>query len=355
MQQARVCWSEAKLVALRKATRTVPGESALITAIRQQAVASCAGASALRVGIGDDCAVLRPGRGCEICITTDFTLEGRHFVRARHPPESVGHRCLTRGLSDLAAMGAKPLAVFLSLAIPAQLPAAWVEGFLRGFLALARKHRVSLAGGDTAESPVIAKSRTGPIAADIVAVGEVPRGKAVLRSGARPGDRIYVTGMLGGAAAELAALRRSASRFRILHRASAENPHLFPQPRVDVGQRLRSIVHAMIDISDGLSTDLTHLCEESRVSALIDEKALPVHPLAAGSGDPLRLALHGGDDYELLFTASPSLRIPSRIAGVSIHCIGAIRRSARGRPPVVLVARDGRQVPVTARGWEHFR
>ena len=138
-----------------EATRTISGERALIDGIRRQASVHGLGSRALRLGIGDDCAVLRPRPGHEICVTTDFTLENRHFRRAWHPPESVGHRCLARGLSDLAAMGAEPLAVFLSLAIPARLPAAWVDRFLHGFLTLARKYRVPLAGGDTAESPAI--------------------------------------------------------------------------------------------------------------------------------------------------------------------------------------------------------
>ena len=143
------------------------------------------------IGIGDDCAVLPIPRGHQTLVTTDFSLENIHFRRAWHPPESVGHRCLARGLSDIAAMGGMPQAVFLSLALPGSLPQGWVDGFLNGLLELAGDFKVELAGGDTAESP-------GGILADIVVLGSVPKGKAVLRSGARPGDRIYVTGELGG-------------------------------------------------------------------------------------------------------------------------------------------------------------
>jgi thiamine-monophosphate kinase len=333
----------------------ISGELALIETIRRRAARVESGSRAVRRGIGDDCAVLRPSPGHEICVTTDFTLEGRHFRRAWHPPESVGHRCLARGLSDLAAMGAEPLAVFLSLAVPARLPAAWLERFMDGFLALARRYRVPLAGGDTAESPAILRGRDGLIAADVVAVGQVARNQALLRSGARPGDRIYVTGALGGAAAELMALEKSPRKSAKLTHAVDGHPHFYPEPRLAVGRRLRTLAHAVIDISDGLSTDLTHVCQESHVAAIIDEAALPIHPLAAESGDPLGLALNGGEDYEVLFTAPASARIPRMIAGVPIHRIGTVQRLSRGQPLILLKRRDGRRVPIEPGGWEHFR
>ena len=311
------------------------------------------------MGIGDDCAVLRPRPGYEICVTTDFTLEDRHFRRGWHPAEWVGHRCLARGLSDLAAMGAEPMAVFLSLAVPARLPAVWVHRFLDGFLALARKHRVELAGGDTAQSPAISNAASeqndGLILAHVVAVEQVPRGKAVLRRGARVGDWIYVTGALGGAAAELAALEKSPGRLGRITEAATGHPHLYPEPRLAVGRRLRGLAHAMIDLSDGLSTDLAHLCEESGVAVVIDELALPVHALASDAANPLHLALHGGEDYELLFTAAPSARVPRKVAGVAIHRIGTVCKARRRGPRMVLVRRDGEQAPLEALGWEHFR
>jgi thiamine-monophosphate kinase len=155
---------------------------------------------AILKGIGDDCAVLRVVGDC--LVTTDFTLEGIHFRRDWHPPESVGHRCLTRGLSDIAAMGGQPVAVFLSLAVPRDLSQAWVGRFARALTSLAGKYGVALAGGDTAESP-------SGILADIVVAGSVPRGKAILRSTARAGDRIYVTGQLGGSAAAVARMMAS--------------------------------------------------------------------------------------------------------------------------------------------------
>ena len=196
-----------------------PGELALIQAIRRHA-ARIPAPSSLRLGIGDDCAILRPKPGHEICVTTDFTLEGVHFRRNWHPPESVGHRCLARGLSDLAAMGATPVGVFLSIALPPRLPSGWLDRFLRGFLALAARHRAPLAGGDTAASS------SGQIAADIVAIGELPTGTALLRSGALPGDTLYVTGSLGGAAAELAQLSRNPRPVSRGTNVAPGHPHL---------------------------------------------------------------------------------------------------------------------------------
>jgi thiamine-monophosphate kinase len=335
-------------------TGAIAGELALIEAIRRRAVRGLGRSGAVRIGIGDDCAVLRPKPGHEICVTTDFSLEGVHFRREWHPPESVGHRCLARGLSDLAAMGAEPIAVFLSLALPGRTPQAWVDGFLAGFLALAGRWGVALAGGDIAQSP-------GGIAADVVGVGQVPRGKARLRSGARAGDAICVTGALGGAAADLLALERNPRKFRNLTEAAAEHPHFYPEPRLAVGRRLRGIATAMIDVSDGLSTDLTHLCEASGLGAEIEAAALPIHPLAVEAErtgiapSALDLALHGGEDYELLFTAAPKEPVPRQIAGVAVRRIGTVVTASRRREQIALRNPDGKLNSVIPRGWEHFR
>ncbi|MFZ0632598.1 MAG: thiamine-phosphate kinase [Acidobacteriaceae bacterium] len=331
----------------RIAHSRTPGELALIEAVRRQA-ARVPGPASLRLGIGDDCAILRPRPGHEICVTTDFTLEGVHFRRDWHPPESVGHRCLARGLSDLAAMGARPIAVFLSIALPERLPSRWIEKFLNGFLSLAERHRAPLAGGDTAASA------TGTIAADIVAMGEVPAGSGLLRSGARPGDALYVTGALGGAAAELRRITRNPRRFSRILEATPGHPHLYPEPRLAVGRRLRGLAHAAIDISDGLSTDLTHLCEESGVAAVLEEALLPIHPLASENPEALELALHGGEDYELLFTAGLRDRVPRSVAGVPIRRIGVIRKRRPGQPLIVLSSPDGSRLPISAAGWQHF-
>jgi thiamine-monophosphate kinase len=318
-------------------------ERKLIERIRRLAGRS---ASLIR-GIGDDCAVVRPPRGHHLLATTDFSLEGVHFRRAWHPAEAVGHRCLARGLSDVAAMGGAPLAAFLSLALPSDLPPQWVDGFLRGFTRLAKRFRTPLAGGDIAQSP-------NGVLADVVVLGSAPRGKAILRSGARVGDDIYVTGNLGSGIAVLRRLQPRGRRVR--HQAAtgkmsaAERKHFYPTPRLEVGRwlRERGLASAMIDISDGLSTELSHICEESRVGAWISQAAIPVAP-----GATLHDALHGGDEYELLFTAPAGKhgRIPGRIAGVPIRWLGTITKGSG----MWLVAPDmSSRQELKPEGWQHF-
>jgi len=343
------------------------GERSLIAAIRDRAARKI---GALRVGIGDDCAVLRPPAGEEIVITTDFSLEQVHFRRDWHTPEVVGHRCLARGLSDLAAMGARPLAAFLSLAVPSELAIpgqgkSWVTRFYDGLLALADRYKLPLAGGDTAQSPEFDQGgRRHPalVVADIALVGGVKRGHALLRSGARAGDVIYVTGELGGAAADLLALGRNPKRFSALTTAEKKHPHLYPEPRIEVGLKLASArkANAAIDLSDGLSTDLLHLCEESGLAAKLDAAAIPIHPFALQAEQDgwvpsaLGLALHGGEDYELLFTAPKWSPIPRKIAGVNIRPIGQMQPRRPRQPRVILRQRDGRSTPLEPGGWEHF-
>ena len=295
----------------------------------------------VKAGIGDDCAILRIPPGHEALVTTDYCLEGIHFRREWHPPEVVGHRCLTRGLSDIAAMGGQPIAFFLSLALPRNLPQAWADKFLKALLKLANEFQVSLAGGDTAESP-------GGILADIVVVGSVPKSTAIRRSAARPGDRIYVTGELGGSAAALKLLF-TGRKLRF-----ADFPqHFHPMPRVEAGKilRERELASAMIDISDGLSTDLAHICEESGVGAEIVADAIPRATVGKHREEvDLKLALHGGEDYELLFTSPRGKRVPSRIGGISVTQIGHVTRGKH----VFLVDR-GQSVELRPQGWEHFK
>jgi thiamine-monophosphate kinase len=285
---------------------------------------------------------LRPGQ--DSLVTTDFTLEAIHFRRDWHSPESVGYLCLARGLSDIAAMGGEPLAVFLSLALPRDLPQSWVGRFVRSLIRLADKFGVTLAGGDTAESP-------SGILADIIVIGSVPKGKSVLRSGARPGDRVFVSGELGGSAAAVAQMRTNAKK-KLTPRDYPR--HFYPEPRIELGRALREkrLASAMIDTSDGLSTDLAHLCEESGVGAELDAALIP----RASVGRPalevdLDLALHGGEDYELLFTSPPGKRVPSQIAGVALTHIGDITR----KPKIFVRDASGIARELKPQGWEHFQ
>jgi thiamine-monophosphate kinase len=315
-------------------------EKALIARIRGQVKPG----RGIITGIGDDCAVLRVPPDHEAIVTTDFSLEDVHFRRDWHPAETVGHRCLARGLSDIAAMGGAPIAVFVSLALPRNLSQSWINGFSKGLLKLADAEGVSLAGGDTAQSPA-------GILADVVVLGSVPKGKAVLRSGARAGDRIYVSGELGGSAAALKQLTASAK-----HKLNPNYfPHHFsPQPRVALGRTLRErgLASAMIDISDGLSTDLAHICEESGVGAEMLTEAIPRATIGKHSHEvDLQFALHGGEDYELLFTVPPSHQIPSRFAGVTVTEIGFITRKKQ----VILKNIDGTKSRLKPQGWEHFK
>ena len=294
----------------------------------------------MMTGIGDDCAVLRIPAGHELLVTTDFSIENVHFRRDWHPPHLVGRRCLTRGLSDIAAMGGEPRAAFLSLAVAGNVPSRWVDGFLQGLLELAEEFNLPLAGGDTAQA-------MSGIQADIVVVGSVPKGKAVLRSGAKPGQFIYVTGELGGSAAELARLTAEEALY-----SKRPSTHSGPQARVAMGQSLRrrGLATAMIDVSDGLSTDLEHVCQESHVGAEIEAELIPRARIGGGKKQvALKMALNGGDDYELLFTSSAA--VPARVAGVRVTRIGRIVKSEGMR----LIDAEGKRQVLRARGWEHFR
>jgi thiamine-monophosphate kinase len=330
-----------------------PGELALIRRIQKRTLSRSR--SGITLGIGDDCALLKLRPGEEAAVTTDLSIAGRHFLLELHPPEVVGHRTLARGLSDLAAMGARPVAAFVSLGLPRELtvPAiqksSWAERFYDGLLALADACKTPLAGGDLAQSPVAL--------ADIVLVGAVPNGKALLRSGARIGHVIYVTGRLGGAAAGLERLLgarglRTVGGFPEISKkmSSLASAHLYPQPRIAQGLWLqrKAMATAAIDVSDGLSTDLNHLCEESGVAADLDAASLPMH-----AGATSEQALHGGEDYELLFTAAPTARMPRHIGGVPVTRIGRMVRRRKGAPLVTLRGDEG-DAPLVRKGWQHF-
>ncbi len=275
----------------------------------------------LKLGIGDDCAIYAPGPGEELVFTTDFLIENVHFRRETHGATDIGYKALARGLSDIAAMGAEPRFCLLSLAMPPDTNPAYPDALFKGLLALARKVKCPLAGGDLASAPLLA--------ADIVVCGSAPAGEALRRSGALPGDGIWVSGRLGGSALGLAT-----------GRGAAWVRHLRPEPRLALGRFLRNRASACMDLSDGLSLDLARLCRESGVAAEIEPP-----PLYRGA--TLEQALHGGEDYELLFTARPETKLPQSACGVRLTRIGRI---VKGRPGSVRL--DG--APLPALGYDHF-
>lgn len=305
--------------------------------------------SSLRLGIGDDAALWRPSPGREVVLTCDWFLEGVHFRRDAHPADSVGWKCLARAVSDIAAMGGTPRCFLLSLALPESHIARWMDDLLSGLRRASREFRCPPAGGDT--------TRSNEILISITAVGEVESRNAALRSGARPGDLIGVSGRLGEAqlGLELLLLDKSAARTK----CQAMEKHLYPFPRVEIARRLaaQELVTSMMDVSDGLAMDLRRLCAASGVGATIDEESLP---LASPTNHPnvsrqkrLDAALHGGDDYELLFTVSRNERksLPRRVAGVPLTIIGEIQ-AGRG---IFLLGRDGRRAPLETSGWDPFQ
>jgi thiamine-monophosphate kinase len=309
-------------------------------------------ASGLVVGIGDDAAVAHPGRGQEIILTTDLTIEGVHFLQHLHPADVVGHRALARALSDVAAMGGKARFALISIAASRSAGRKWLRDFYAGVLRLVARHGVALVGGDTA---VVG----GPTLMDVLVVGEVPRGKALLRSGARPGDRLFVSGRLGLSALGLEVLRsrklRTSSKFTRALRA-----HLYPQPRLQLGHFLqeRRLASALIDISDGLSTDLQRLCRASGVGACLHAENIPgppakTFPLLRGTASRWRWALDGGEDYELLFSVRPRNvpKVPRQFHGIPLTLIGEV---VRGRS-LFLALPGGRKVPLAPGGYDHFR
>jgi len=280
--------------------------------------------SAVIAGIGDDCAIFRPrGAAEDLLFTTDLLIEGVHFERATHAPAQVGHKALARGLSDIAAMGGVPQFCLVSLALPDSAGRAWMNQFYAGLLKLAKRTGTILAGGDLA--------RADRVMCDIVVAGSVPRGRALRRGGARSGDSIYVSGRLGGSALGLET-----------RRGRAWKHHVAPEPRLALGLYLRKLgATAAMDISDGLSLDLRRLARASGVGAEI--VLPPVFP-----GATTAQALHGGEDYELLFTVPAGTQVPERFESQELTRIGRISRGRSGR-----VLLGGRPLP--ALGYDHFR
>jgi len=343
----------------------------------------------LVAGIGDDASVVNQSASRDLLVTTDLLIEGIDFYRDAAPARMLGHKALAVSLSDVAAMGGRPVWSLLSIGMPEE---TWrddfKEEFFAGYFELADRYGVTLTGGD------ISRTKEG-IVVDSILLGEVAKGAAVLRSGARPGDQIFVTGTLGGAAAGLKLIEMGArlgeQGLTSLPRTGTRGSdptvregvregvktdaadsselkaietlllrQLRPSPRVGWGiilgeERLGS---AMIDISDGLSSDLTHLCAESNVGALLDSAALPIDGdvsqlCGRRALDPLMLALHGGEDFELLFTVRPEdvARLPKRVDGVNISRIGEVT----DQPGKIRIAEKNRVWDLEPQGFEHFK
>jgi thiamine-monophosphate kinase len=306
----------------------------------------------LLAGIGDDCAIWQPRAGHQTILTCDWFLEDTHFRVDRHPPESIGWKCLARAVSDIAAMGGEPRCFLLSLALPQSRTKTWMDKFLSGLRHASRKLHCPAAGGDT--------TRDSRVLISITVVGECRHGAAVPRSGAKPGDAIFVTGRLGEAEYGFRLLgQMSSARATALADDPRLRKHLHPEPRIPIGAWLakRRLATAMMDLSDGLSTDLPRLCNASSAGAEIHAGSLPCVQIAAKGAkhpfDPLALALHGGDDYELLFTVAQrnAKRIPSAIGGVQLTRIGEITASRK----IVLLGDDGSPRPLSNQGWDPFR
>jgi thiamine-monophosphate kinase len=285
-----------------------------------------------QLGIGDDCALLNLPADYQLAVTADTMVENVHFF-ADVEPELLGHKLLAVNLSDLAAMGAEPFAVTLALTLP-KIDHAWLQAFSQGFIQLAQQYQVDLIGGDTT---------SGPLTLTVQAMGAVPKGKALLRSNAKVGDFIYVTGQLGDAGLGL----------KIKQGYICDNPAPAlarfnqPQPRVAQGLALRDVAHACIDISDGLAADLGHILEKSAVGASLDWDKLPlsaeVQRYIQQSGD-WQLPLVAGDDYELCFTAPAQSQLPD-----GCYCVGVIEAKAGLR-----ILRDGQPQTLEVTGFEHF-
>ena len=326
------------------------GEDKLIERIRRRIPSAEGGL--LRLGIGDDAAVLRPAAHADWIITCDQFLEDVHFLAAAHPPEVVGYKALAGATSDLAAMGARAQFFLLSLTIPAERAGRWLDRMLSGMARAAQQFGLRLAGGDTAQSP----RSNAKIGLSITVIGVAERGRALRRSGARAGDAIFVSGRLGGAQLGLELILRGLYRER--HWKRWLQAQYYPAISLDLGQWLarRRLATAMMDISDGLSTDLHRLCRASGVGARVYAREIPcvVVPegLRARGMDALRLALHGGEDYGLLFTVRKSRvsRIPRVFRGTALTPIGEV---VRGRG-VRLITADGQSSPLEPQGWDHF-
>ncbi|MEL4177550.1 thiamine-phosphate kinase [Roseateles sp. PN1] len=313
--------------------------------IKQFFVRGAAANSAVALGIGDDCAVLNPAAGAQWLVSSDMLVEGRHFL-STVAPERLGHKALAVNLSDLAACGATPRVFTLALALP-RADATWLAGFAKGLFALADAHGIALVGGDTTQ---------GPLNICITVMGEAPAGQALLRSGARVGDDIYVSGTLGDARLALELFRGTlnlgGSDFETVRQAME-----CPQPRVALGQALRGVASSAIDVSDGLIGDLGHILQASGVGASLEADALPRSAILAAQTLAVQreCGLAGGDDYELVFTAAPTAQAAvlqaAQASATPVTRIGRIE----AQPGLRLLDRQGQALAASFSSFDHFK
>lgn len=311
----------------------------------------------VRVGVGDDVAILELDEGTYLLATCDIQVEGVHFLRDAITPYQLGRKAAAINLSDIAAKGGEPLHFLVSLALPPETEVAWVDALYDGLREEASRYGADIVGGNMAKTD-------GPAVVDLFLLGQVPREHLLLRSGARPGDEVWVTGHLGDSAAGLALLLQPDLPVEPSAREAVLAAHLTPTPRVPEGQAIarQQQATAMIDLSDGLSSDIGHICEESHVGVRLWAERLPISPAArqvarlAGKA-AWEWALGGGEDYELCFTALPGAgaalaKAVQQATGTPVTCVGEILPEEAGR---WLRLEDGREVPLTEAGWDHFR
>ncbi|MDO9072585.1 MAG: thiamine-phosphate kinase [Rubrivivax sp.] len=332
----------------RAALESAPGAQGVALAklggAQRVALENVGGAQHVALGVGDDCALLNVAPGMQLAISCDMLIEGRHFL-STVPPERLGHKALAVNLSDLAACGAEPLAFTLALALP-RADDNFLAAFARGLYALADAHDIELVGGDTT---------AGPLNICITVFGQVPAGQALLRSGARAGDQLWVSGTLGDARLALEAFRGKVSLPGAVFETVRQAMEL-PQPRVALGRALRGLATSAIDLSDGLLGDMAHVLRHSGVGARVNVDALPRSAALAAIPLPLQheCLLAGGDEYELLFTAPASAHAAvlaaGSAAGVAVHCCGQIEAA----PGLRVVDGIGRDVATPWHAFDHF-
>ncbi|MES2534404.1 MAG: thiamine-phosphate kinase [Pseudomonadota bacterium] len=301
-------------------------------------------ASRVALGIGDDCALLSPSPGMQMAISSDMLVEGRHFFPGADPVK-LGHKCLAVNLSDLAAMGAQPVAFTLALALP-DAEDEWLAAFSKGLFSLADAHACELIGGDTTR---------GPLNICITIFGELPAGQALRRDAAQAGDDIWISGTLGDARLALAGLRGEVDLDNKTLDAAAIRLHQ-PLPRVALGLALRGLAHAAIDISDGLIGDLGHILQRSNAGASLKVDALPAGAMLASQATDMRrrFALAGGDDYELCFTAPVSAR--QAVAAAAIRAATPVTRVGRieAASGLRLIDAAGETIDLPVTSFDHF-